>query len=395
MNGDLDSAASASAEDSDVFAVADYVPHSPPRREFMPWHRPRKQWVRDAQWAAEIAWLRNRDADCVDDFRYLGLPGIDLLDVRDALSRFEWPSGAFRFLGFDRNATPGGVSRHALNVALSEVRARREVNPSSDVVGDELVLLANESSLAYETAHRHGPYDLLNIDLCGHLGGGESGSSGELFEAIRSIFGIQQRHRRAWVLLLTTRIGESNIDAALLDRLCQLIESNMQASSRFVREVEDHLTNAASSAATLRALPDTTRFPAFLETMSLGICKWILGMAVNARERFEVSSVAHYKVLGSASVPDMVSFAFRFTPANSVGLDASGVTRATDNLEHESSMACDIPAPLGRAIDVDELLARDSELRAAVEGQATELMEQARYDPTLYRAWIAAEGYRG
>jgi len=385
---------SEAADDSNVFAVTEYAPVSPPRREFEPWHRPRKQWVRQSQWAGEIAWLRARDADCVDDFRYLGLPGIDLLDVRDALSRFEWGRSAFRFLGFDRNAKPDGHARQALNVALSEVLSHPAVDPSSDVVGDELVLVANQSSLAHLKARQHGTFDLVNLDLCGHLGGGAADSSSELFEAIKAIFGLQQRHPRAWVLLLTTRVGESNIDGALLEKLCRLIEANMRGSSRFVREVDDHIPAVVPTVEALKGISTDDRPRVFLDTVSLGVSKWLLGMAVRARERFEVSSVAQYKVLGNAVVPDMVSFAFRFTPADSIGLDGSGVTSSVDELEHEQSMACDIPAVLGLAIDVDALLSGDADVRTEIEDEAVALMQQARYDASSYREWLAADGYR-
>ena len=52
-------------------------------REFKPWHKPRKQYIRLRQWCAIVRWLiRKVGMQQGDSLRYLGLPGEDLLDIR-------------------------------------------------------------------------------------------------------------------------------------------------------------------------------------------------------------------------------------------------------------------------------------------------------------------------
>src|SRR4051812_44403255 len=52
-------------------------------REFKPWHKPRKHFLRVYQWCSEIRGLiRELDYKEGDTVRYLGLPGEDFLDIR-------------------------------------------------------------------------------------------------------------------------------------------------------------------------------------------------------------------------------------------------------------------------------------------------------------------------
>src|SRR5215469_1547520 len=107
---------------SDVFNRTSYREElAPARRDFKPWHRPRKQAVRQIQWGSEINWLLAHKSPDDRSLRYLGLPGADLLDIRYFYSRFcSDGSHKLTFLGFDESAKPGSKYRDALNVSLDE-----------------------------------------------------------------------------------------------------------------------------------------------------------------------------------------------------------------------------------------------------------------------------------
>ena len=68
--------------DIEIFGTGTYRAPSPPKKEFLPWHRPRKQFVRDRQWCGEIGKLLEDSPREGGVLRYLGLPGADLLDLR-------------------------------------------------------------------------------------------------------------------------------------------------------------------------------------------------------------------------------------------------------------------------------------------------------------------------
>ena len=62
--------------------VAYEAPLPEEKKEFLPWHRPRKQFVRHYQWCKEIRRMISHTPPADGVLKYLGLPGVDLLDLR-------------------------------------------------------------------------------------------------------------------------------------------------------------------------------------------------------------------------------------------------------------------------------------------------------------------------
>ena len=100
-------------------------------KEFKPWHKPRKQFVRRKQWSALLRRLyENRGPR--DPLRYLGLPGTDLIDLRylhEQLCRDN--DRQLCFLGFNTEAQRDSPAHIELNISLDEVRRLSNVDPNS------------------------------------------------------------------------------------------------------------------------------------------------------------------------------------------------------------------------------------------------------------------------
>jgi hypothetical protein len=120
-----------------IFNTTSYANRPLVELDFRPWHKPRKQLVREKQWGDEIDWLlRNKPAGDTS-LRYLGLPGPDLLDVRYIYDRFCRDSGRkLTFLGFEKSARSSDPRGDALNVSLDEVRRLEHIDDRSLVLGD-------------------------------------------------------------------------------------------------------------------------------------------------------------------------------------------------------------------------------------------------------------------
>ena len=64
-----------------IFGDVEFAQPRTAPKEFKPWHKPRKQFVRREQLSALLLRLyENRKPR--DSLRYLGLPGTDLIDLR-------------------------------------------------------------------------------------------------------------------------------------------------------------------------------------------------------------------------------------------------------------------------------------------------------------------------
>ena len=68
--------------DDDMFPITAYEAPSRATKPFLPWHRPRKHFVRREQWQQQIEILADAGQLEHQTIRYLGLPGTDLLDIR-------------------------------------------------------------------------------------------------------------------------------------------------------------------------------------------------------------------------------------------------------------------------------------------------------------------------
>jgi hypothetical protein len=112
----------------DIFGASDYEAPKPKKKEFLPWHKPRKQYVRRYQWCEQIkklfAPVPTDDVASTGEttLRYFGLPGIDLLDLRYFHDQVCEPSQLrMRFLGFNKGANPESPAQTELNISLLDV----------------------------------------------------------------------------------------------------------------------------------------------------------------------------------------------------------------------------------------------------------------------------------
>ena len=156
--------------DEDEFTVADLGiteykrVAERPRKEFAPWHRPRKQFVRKFQW---VACLRDiyvgRDPE--DRINYLGLPGTDLLDLRVFYDEICVPQNRMlRFLGFHQSIDSDSSEAVSLDIiSLQQVKLRELVHEGPKVLTDDIKKIGSPNSIAYQEALRAAPRLMLSI----------------------------------------------------------------------------------------------------------------------------------------------------------------------------------------------------------------------------------------
>jgi hypothetical protein len=367
-----------------IFARPTYEQRPPAPRPFQPWHKPRKQLVREEIWGSEIGWLIGQKRAEDGSLRYLGLPGADLLDLRYIYQEFcKTGDHRLKFLGFDSAALPDSVHGDALNVSLQEVRSLPHVDKGSEVLGDSFRLLADRRSIAWDAAERMGPFDVINIDLCGQLAGDEPAMNDSIYNAIFNICALQNRRLGPWSLLLTSRIDRENVAPTALEKLVQALAHNLESCPGFLQSFSNIMGFDEVSTASIVALPDE----GFLNATMIGLAKWLLGLACNINNRFSVSSIIGYRVYAAAPYMDMVSVAYRFMPTVAMPADRIGLATAAPGRPSECEQAAVIPAAIASIEDVDTRLRDTPELYGIFRDKTAELLEQARYNPLDYKRW--------
>src|SRR5712671_7392259 len=128
----------------DIVGVGEYRFSVPAKKQFLPWHRPRKQFVRNDQWCYFIAELIDEVKEVGGTLTYFGLPGVDLLDIRYFGSVICEPrSLKLRFLGFNSAARPQSEEQAELNISLDEISKTPSFDPRSEIVPDDIRELVN------------------------------------------------------------------------------------------------------------------------------------------------------------------------------------------------------------------------------------------------------------
>lgn len=371
-----------------IFAMTRYSAGQPPAREFKPWHRPRKHFVRREQWTAQARRLfekRNDDGP----LRYLGLPGVDLLDLRYLHQELCVPlHRELRFLGFNSEARPRSNALVDLNTSLDEVRRLGVIDPQSDVIGDDFRSLAREDSIAWQRARKLGPFDVINLDLCDGLATDDPVLQDSIYNAIARLLALQVRSPHPWIMLVTTRIGKSHFheDAAgiLLDRF----NVNLDTCADFADACE-RLLGTRDRGDLNPAVCDAV---VFLRMMMVAMCKWLMALGqVSGPNRVELTSSHAYRVNPGAECEDLVSFALRFDPV--IKPSAGPLHAGTKTSIDECLEGTRIARRASALKDVDGLLENDAALVENLVVEIENLLRAARYDIGGYREWLAASGH--
>jgi hypothetical protein len=368
----------------EIFAVTAYEQLQPAPRDFKPWHKPRKQLVREELWGAEVEWLLAQKPPDDTTLRYLGLPGTDLLDLRYFYQRF-CADGSHRmvFLGFDDAALPYSADRDSLNVSLQEVRGLENVAKISEILGDDFRLLGDDNSIAWDFAQRLGPFDAINIDLCNQLGHDDPHIDMTWYNAIYKICSLQNRRLRPWSLFLTSRVNKEAVSGDALDRLVAALDHNFSVCAGFTEAFVTRFGALDTTPTAIGGWDDST----FLKAMLAAIAKWLLRIAQDMRCLFSIPKMVGYRVWPAAPCEDMVSIIFRFEPIVSIAPDRSGLANVASAMPDECSQAVNVPRDISHMVDVDAELRASDALWELFKNSSARLLEQARYDPGLYKAW--------
>lgn len=369
-----------------------YEAAHPPRKDFRPWHRPRKQFVRQRQWIGHVRELL-RAHESGESLKYLSLPGVDLLDVR--LLHDEVCVANDRplvFLGFNKDATDGNDAHIELNVSLQEVHNLSCIDRSSKVVADDFRSLASKNSTGIEAAKELGPFDVVNLDLCNGVGREVPGVVGTtMYNAIAQLMQLQSSREQPWLLLITSRIGRNHFNDETLSRMLKAWYRNFDECDGFEQTVLDHLGEDAGR----KFRPETCTGASFFHVALGSILKWLLGLAVNNGEGSDVDFVSSmsYRVEPHAEVDDLASFALVVKPVPTAIVDPAGLAQSSDldGAADECRCALGIAECVAKTIAVDAALANEPAMREMLTHETEQLLAAARFDRAAYRDWVSGK----
>ncbi len=360
-------------EDVDLGPL-EHWPRDDAGRRWKPWHRLRKQWVRDHiwhYWATEL--LRERP---IKDrpLRYLTLPGPDFLDVRALHSAL--PETEIHFLGFD---SVGGGTQDQLvedNIALNEVRSLPRIDQTSSVVRGRIERVAAKTIGATELRKR-GPFDIVNLDLCESIA--PRTRKDTYFDAVGALFEVQRRAEGQWLLFLTFRAVRDEILPYVRLALDEEVKRNLQVSAAF---------RSAWSSAICDDEP-------YWVAHATALYKWLIGLGIKERWKGVMLGAARY------DKAPLVTVAIAFLPEEQHATDRAKLINPKKHKRNErrrKKLQCDEPKLAERALEmllgspqVEEELAKEDVREETLQAAET-LLAEANYNTDSYRGWLIEIG---
>lgn len=356
-------------------------------REFLPWHRPRKQFVRRMWKGCLEDILKQREPD--SEISYLGLPGADLLDLRFFYRHFcEDGENRLRFVGFDTARQAGSSAANDLELSLAELKLRPSVSSQSDVLADDIRRLAATNSQSYRRCARSAPFDVVNLDLCDSILSEAPGGPNSMFSALARIVGVQAGYTHPWLILLTSTIDRESADADAVDALVEGLRCALDECDGLDEELDELLESSIDTP--LEAMSDAD----FGVVMTVGICWWISVLVAETDPGASASMRASLAYTNDprSTTCDMVSLAVRVSQSakapfvDPVGL-AMNEDAAVDDLD-ECEVIARILSKQAVRTNVDEAAAEPHVQDDLIE-EISGLMEDARYDRELFIEWAS------
>lgn len=370
-----------------------FVSHK--QREFKPWHKPRKHWIRENQWGKNCGDLMATFTATEDEFRYLSLPGPDLLDVRFILQTCANANKRLRFLGFNNPTDETDDDQFSLTKGVAEIVQNVHVSQFSAVIPDRLENLALKNSVAQEHLTAFGSFDAINLDLCNSmLGHVPKGDQSTYFDAVHALFEHQKKHRtKPFLLFLTTRTDQKTIDIATLAKLETAVRNNLQYPD-FCKRLHtefDVPAHDVNELVTDSVVPNRWNPSTLSRFVSVALGKWLLGRLWNGHPRWKLRLVdsCEYKV---HSDRDMLSVSFVceqvLTPVADSSKLSSHISTNSLSSATECSLALNLLDDCRATFDLDKKIAADNDLHTGLIDRCAVLMEGAGYPAADYKKYF-------
>jgi hypothetical protein len=363
---------------------------NPKQKEFKPWHKPRKQYVRREQWLREVSSLLGDIVFHDESFRYLTLPGEDLLDIRYLHDEVFSPKKIkLCYSGFLLAPEVAPDEDIRLNIEQHATRIELDfIDDNSKVHLADIREITRENSLRGWNLKNDGPFHAINLDLCNGIAGKEKGEGmPNYFDALSTLMKYQTRTKDDFVLLITTRIDEQCVAPDFREKIERIINTYCTDCESYISQLK-HIWSIAEVNPHNELIEKTGRESVFL----LGLSLWIIDVGAEYGFAGHFSDIMTYRVRGNVNHDDIASISIRFSQAPRRIADSFEFANVDgdENLIRASKceQAEQTPALVNEQKCVDSILERNSNIYTQCVDETVKLMEGAGYEGAAYRNWL-------
>ena len=382
----------------------------PPHAEFLPWHKVRKQYIRQHQWneltkrnvkdswrselqkPSSTAGQRQSTMLVTNPLRCLVIPGNHLLDVRSLWNEISPLDCFIRYLGFNegQGSEEVGTDVHVANNAVTSLEG---VISDSQVIKDRFEAIAG-NTVAYRNLKRYGPFHVVNLDLCGSMFPNTAKSVDPYYSALDRLLKYQfETQKSVWLLFITTMVEPGIVDKGSMHALCIPTGENYVAHADFLEKLKELCPNAIpqdekNGSVNLNGLSDEH----LVRLFGVAFGKWILRMGQVASPKWTVEMRRSFQYsINAQKGAVMLSLAFELTPNFAAPVDSTGMSKLpVIHKQFPSELACALKliTSVGNITDVDVKITDDATLKSTLTGKAADLLESAGFDREAYVKWV-------
>ena len=385
---------------------------APPRSDFLPWHKVRKQFIRRHQWNeltkrnVNGKWRANlqKPSETLgqtqsmmhveNPLRCLVIPGNHLLDVRSMWTAINPLDCFIRYLGFNEGHGSGEVGTD-VHVANNAVTSLEGVLPNSQVVKDRFESIARASSPAYQYLKNYGPYHIVNLDLCGSMFPNTVQDVEPYYTALNRLLEYQFAAQKTnWLLFITTMVEPAVMDNERMQSLCRPTRENFDSHPVFAAKMEGLLPRAALECEEGNVNPEGLSEEELIRLFGVALGKWLLRLGQSPSPKWTVGMRRSFRYsINDDKGAVMLSLAFEMTPNFAPPVDATGMSKlevTAKAFPSEAECAVKLAESVASIADVDMRLAENAEMKTALRDEAADLLASAGFDREKYVEWVEA-----
>ena len=374
------------ASDDDLFDLVevagkvDEIAENP----FKPWHKPRKQFIREKQWFDPLKRIANSNKyNTVNTINYFGLPGGDLLDVtyisQKLLAHDQLRNKNFLIHGFINSE----LEFKKAQSGLSQLLDIENVSINSKIENFEFEALSAPNSEAWKRIMGVGHYHFINLDFCDCI------LNDRTLPSIYRLLDYQTKRVIAtpWLLCITTRLNKAGVTPALIETFDTVLEK-VKADQDLVVVIEQAFNSSLLAAGKLSDLDDSHK-NLLNELLQVCLIFWLVNEAIQKDCTIELKSSYKYSVNLYDRENDMHSFVFSLERKDIVVPDTLGLIPKIENTgltdEKIARLNANSMDKLGRSLDLDEHLEGDKGMLNQFADNMMDLLSKCGYDVSTYK----------
>jgi len=371
------------SSDDDLFDLAEVTGKVDEVKEnlFKPWHKPRKQFIRENQWFNPLELIANSGKyNDINTINYFGLPGGDLLDVtyisHKLLAHEQLKNKLFLIHGF----TNSELEFKKAQSNLSQLLDIENVSTNSKIENFEFEALSTQNSEAWTRIMGIGHYHFINLDFCNCI------LNDRTLPSIYRLLDYQTKRviGTPWLLCITTRLNKSGVAPVLLETFDTVL-AEVKENHGLVVAIEQAFNTSLLAAEKISDL-DESQKDLLNELLQVCLIFWLVNEAIKKDCTIKLKSSYKYSVNLHDREHDMHSFVFSLERKDIVAPDILGLIPNTGFTDEKiTRLNVNAMRRLGQSLDLDAYLESDKEVLNQFADNMMDLLSKCGYDVSTYK----------